>query len=31
VSSARLEVRPNHAEVFVDGYFVGTEDDFDGW
>ena len=26
----RLKVRPRHAEVFVDGYFVGRVDDFDG-
>jgi hypothetical protein len=31
VSSARLQVKPRHAEVFVDGYFVGLVDDFDGW
>jgi hypothetical protein len=30
-SSARLQVKPKQAEVFVDGYFVGTVDDFDGW
>ena len=30
-SSARLQVRPKHAQVFIDGYFVGTVDDFDGW
>jgi hypothetical protein len=24
-------VKPSHAEVFIDGYFVGTVDDFDGW
>ena len=29
--SARLQVKPRHAEVFVDGYFVGMVDDFDGW
>ena len=29
--SARLQVQPRHAEVFIDGYFVGTVDDFDGW
>jgi hypothetical protein len=29
--SARLQVSPKQAEVFVDGYFVGTVDDFDGW
>ena len=26
----RLRVEPRHAQVFVDGYFVGTVDDFDG-
>jgi hypothetical protein len=26
----RLKVEPKHAEVYVDGYFVGTVDDFDG-
>ncbi len=26
----RLKVRPRHAQVFVDGYFVGRVDDFDG-
>lgn len=31
VSSARVLVQPSHAEVYVDGYFVGTVDDFDGW
>jgi PEGA domain-containing protein len=29
--SARLEIRPREAEVYVDGYLVGTVDDFDGW
>jgi hypothetical protein len=29
--AARLEVRPREAQVFVDGYFVGEVDDFDGW
>ena len=28
--SARLEVTPRQAEVFIDGYYVGTVDDFDG-
>jgi hypothetical protein len=27
----RLEVRPKHAEVYVDGYYAGTVDDFDGF
>lgn len=31
VSSARIQVKPRNAEVFVDGYFVGLVDDFDGW
>ena len=26
----RLRVEPRHARVFVDGYYVGTVDDFDG-
>jgi hypothetical protein len=26
----RLQVRPHHAEVYVDGYFAGHVDDFDG-
>ena len=26
----RLQVRPRHADVFVDGYFAGRVDDFDG-
>ena len=30
-SSARIQVQPRSAEVFIDGYFVGTVDDFDGW
>jgi hypothetical protein len=30
-SAARLEVKPREAEVFIDGYFVGAVDDFDGW
>ena len=28
--SVRLQVSPREAEVFVDGYFAGTVDDFDG-
>lgn len=28
--SVRLQVKPQQAEVFVDGYFAGTVDDFDG-
>lgn len=30
-SAARISVQPNHAEVYVDGHFVGTVDNFDGW
>jgi hypothetical protein len=26
----RLKIKPNHASVFVDGYFAGQVDDFDG-
>ena len=26
----RLQVHPRHAEVYVDGYFAGSVDDFDG-
>jgi PEGA domain len=29
-SSIRLEVKPRQAEVFVDGYYAGIVDDFDG-
>ena len=29
--AARLEVKPREAEVFIDGYFVGAVDNFDGW
>jgi hypothetical protein len=29
-SSLRLQVTPNETEVFVDGYFAGTVDDYDG-
>ena len=29
--SARIQVTPRHAEVYVDGYFVGVVDDFDGY
>ena len=28
--SARFRVRPNHTEVYVDGYYAGVVDDFDG-
>jgi hypothetical protein len=30
IGSARIQVKPEHTEVHVDGYFVGTADDFDG-
>ena len=30
LGSLKLKVRPRDAEVFVDGYFAGTVDDFDG-
>jgi hypothetical protein len=30
-SSARVEVTPKDAQVYVDGYFVGIVDDFDGF
>jgi PEGA domain-containing protein len=29
-SSVRLEVKPRDAQVYVDGYFVGAVDEFDG-
>ena len=29
-ASARVEVKPTHAQVFVDGYYVGVVDQFDG-
>jgi len=29
-SSARIEVKPREAQVFVDGYYVGIADQFDG-
>ena len=29
-ASVRLEVTPRDAEVYVDGYYAGTVDDFDG-
>jgi hypothetical protein len=28
--SARLQITPRHAQVYVDGYFVGLVDEFDG-
>lgn len=30
-SSLRMQVTPRETEVFVDGYFAGRVDDFDGW
>jgi len=30
LGSVKLKVRPRDAEVFVDGYFAGHVDDFDG-
>jgi hypothetical protein len=30
-SSVRVQVSPRETEVFVDGYFAGRADDFDGW
>jgi len=30
-ASLRLQVEPKHTEVFIDGYFAGTVDDFDGF
>ena len=30
LGALRLQVRPRHAEVFVDGYYAGQVDDFDG-
>lgn len=30
-SAARIQVQPSHAEVYVDGAFAGTVDNFDGW
>lgn len=31
LGEARIQVQPREAEVFIDGYFVGVVDDFDGW
>jgi hypothetical protein len=31
VGSARLQVKPRNAEVYVDGYLAGTVDNFDGF
>src|SRR5690349_15038382 len=30
-SEARIEVKPKEAKVYVDGYYAGIVDDFDGW
>jgi hypothetical protein len=30
VGEIRLDVRPRHAEVYVDGYYAGIVDDYDG-
>src|SRR5205085_662367 len=30
-ASLRLQVNPSNAEVFIDGYFAGVVDDFDGF
>lgn len=30
IGSLRIDVRPRDAEVYVDGYFAGRVDDFDG-
>lgn len=30
IGELRLDVSPRHAHVYVDGYFAGTVDDFDG-
>lgn len=30
-ASARIEVRPRETQVFVDGYYAGVVDDFDGF
>jgi hypothetical protein len=29
--NVKLKVKPKSAEVYVDGYYVGVVDDFDGW
>jgi hypothetical protein len=31
IGELRLDVDPNYAEVWVDGYYAGTVDDFDGF
>jgi len=30
-SEARIQVKPKDAKVYVDGYYAGVVDDFDGW
>jgi PEGA domain len=30
-AEARIEVKPKEAKVYVDGYYAGIVDDFDGW
>ncbi len=30
ISEARLELKPKNAQVYLDGYYVGVVDDFDG-
>jgi hypothetical protein len=30
VGEIRIDVKPRHAEVYVDGYYAGIVDDFDG-
>ena len=30
ISEARLEIKPRNAQVYLDGYYVGVVDDFDG-
>jgi hypothetical protein len=30
-ASVRLQVKPRNAEVYIDGYYVGNVDDFDGF
>jgi hypothetical protein len=30
IGELRLDVSPRHAQVYVDGYYAGTVDDFDG-
>jgi hypothetical protein len=30
ISEARLEIKPRNAQVYLDGYYMGVTDDFDG-